>query len=92
MLVLDDIGTQKTGDWQQQELFRLINERSNAGKLIIFTSNMPPEKLNVDSRTVDRIQKMSIVLQMPEESIRLKKAQAEQNEFLRRIFPDEKQN
>ena len=92
MLVLDDIGTQKTGDWQQQELFRLINERSNAGKLINFTSNMPPEKLNVDSRTVDRIQKMSIVLQMPEESIRLKKAQAEQNEFLRRIFPDEKQN
>lgn len=92
MLVLDDIGTQKTGDWQQQELFRLINERLNAGKLIIFTSNMPPEKLNVDSRTVDRIQKMSIVLQMPEESIRLKKAQAEQNEFLRRIFPDEKQN
>ena len=63
MLVLDDIGTQKTGDWQQQELFRLINERLNAGKLIIFTSNMPPEKLNVDSRTVDRIQKMSIVLQ-----------------------------
>ena len=92
MLVLDDIGTQKTGDWQQQELFRLINERSNAGKLIIFTSNMLPEKLNVDSRTIDRIRKMSIVLQMPEESIRLKKAQAEQNEFLRRIFPDEKQN
>ena len=90
MLVLDDIGTQKTGDWQQQELFRLINERSNAGKLIIFTSNMLPEKLNVDSRTIDRIRKMSIVLQMPEESIRLKKAQAEQNEFLKRIFPDEK--
>ena len=92
LLVLDDLGTQKTGDWQQQELFRLINERSNAGKLIIFTSNMLPEKLNVDSRTIDRIRKMSIVLQMPEESIRLKKAQAEQNEFLRRIFPDEKQN
>lgn len=90
LLVLDDLGTQKTGDWQQQELFRLINERSNAGKLIIFTSNMPPEKLNVDSRTIDRIQKMSIVLQMPEESIRLKKARVEQNEFLRRIFPDEK--
>ena len=28
LLVLDDIGTQKTGDWQQQELFRLINECS----------------------------------------------------------------
>lgn len=90
LLTLDDLGVQKTGDWQQQELFRLINERSNAGRLIIFTSNMPPEKLNVDSRTIDRIQKMSIVLQMPEESIRLKKAQAEQDDFLKRIFSGEK--
>ncbi len=48
LLIFDDIGAQKSGEWQQQEVFRIINERLNAGKVIIFTSNMCPENLNSD--------------------------------------------
>jgi len=86
LLIFDDIGTQKSGEWQQQEVFRIINERLNAGKVIIFTSNMCPEDLNLDDRTIGRIMKKSIVLQMPEESIRNKEAKKEQDDFLRDIF------
>lgn len=83
LLVFDDIGSQKSGEWQEQELFRIVNERMNAWKITIFTSNVPPEKLNLGARTISRILKASIVLQMPEESIRLKEAQQEQQKFLK---------
>lgn len=86
LLIFDDIGAQKTGEWQAQEIFRIINERLNAGKVIIFTSNMCPEDLNLDDRTINRIMKKSVVLQMPEESIRGKEAKGEQDNFLRDIL------
>lgn len=86
LLIFDDIGAQKTGEWQSQETFRLVNERLNAGKITIFTSNVCPEDLNVDERTIDRILRKSIVLQMPEESIRGKQARDEQDSFLRDII------
>lgn len=86
LLICDDMGAQKSGEWQNQELFRLINERLNAGLITIFTSNMSPESLNVEQRTIDRIMKCSVVLQMPEESIRNKKAIQEQEDFLKAIL------
>ena len=86
LLVLDDIGAQKNGDWQEQEIFRLIDSRTAAGKITLFTSNMQPEDLNLNSRTVDRIRRCSIVLQMPEESIRRRKAEAEQERFLHEVL------
>lgn len=85
ILVLDDIGAQVDKDWQKQEMFRLINKRMEDGLITIYTSNMDASNLNVDERTKDRIIKTSIVLQMPEESIRRKKATIEQNGFLQRI-------
>lgn len=86
LLIFDDIGAQKSGEWQQQEVFRIINERLNAGKVIIFTSNLCPEDLNLDDRTINRIMKKSVVLQMPEESIRSREAKEEQDSFLRDIL------
>lgn len=86
LLVLDDIGAQKNGDWQEQEIFRLIDSRTAPGKITLFTSNMQPEDLNLNSRTVDRIRRCSIVLQMPEESIRRRKAEAEQERFLHEVL------
>lgn len=52
----------------------------------IYTSNMDANALNVDARTRDRIIKTSIVLQMPEENLRKKKAAAEQQSFLQMIL------
>ena len=47
---------------------------------------MSTDGLNVDARTRDRIVKTSVELQMPEESIRKKKAMGEQREFLAGII------
>ena len=84
--MLDDIGAQADKDWQRQELFRLINKRMEDGNITIYTSNMSTDGLNVDARTRDRIVKTSVELQMPEESIRKKKAMGEQREFLAGII------
>ena len=86
LLVLDDIGAQVDKDWQKQEMFRLINQRMSNGLVTMFTSNMSVENLNVDDRTKDRIIKSSVVVQMPEESIRRKKAKNEQDKFLENIL------
>lgn len=86
LLVFDDMGAQKNGDWQEQEVFHIVNERLNAGKVTIYTANMPPEELNVNDRTIDRLMKSCVVIQMPEESVRRKKAKAEQEDFLARML------
>lgn len=86
VLVLDDIGAQAGSKWQEQELFNLVNKRMEHGKITIYTSNMDANALNVDARTRDRIIKTSIVLQMPEENLRKKKAAAEQQSFLQMIL------
>jgi hypothetical protein len=85
LLVLDDIGAHMKGEWQQQELFRLINKRMEKGLITIYTSNSPIDGLNLDDRTKDRILKNTIAIHMPEESVRQTKAAAEQGEFLSRV-------
>lgn len=86
LLILDDLGAQISRDWQSQELFRLINKRMSEGLVTFYTSNMAPENLNLDDRIINRIVKSSIVIQLPEESIRLKKAKSEQEAFLKNIL------
>lgn len=86
LLVLDDIGAQQGKEWHQQEMFRLTNERMANGTVTIYTSNLCTDRLNVDERTKDRIVKSSIELEMPEESIRRKKAAQEQAAFLNRVL------
>ena len=86
LLILDDIGSQISRDWQSQELFRLINKRMSEGLVTFYTSNSAPEKLNLDDRIINRIIKSSITIQVPEESIRLKKARNEQAAFLKDII------
>lgn len=86
LLVMDDIGAQKDGEWQGQEMFRIINSRMENGMVTIYTSNIPPDKLSLSDRTKDRIIKMSVVIQMPEESIRRKRASSEQSRFLESVL------
>ncbi len=86
LLILDDLGTQISRDWQGQELFRLINKRMSEGLVTFYTSNIAPENLNLDDRIVNRIIKSCVVVQLPEESIRLQKARDEQEAFLKDII------
>ena len=86
LLVLDDLGTQKTDDWYEQELFRLIDERSSNGLATIITSNYKVEDLRMDERIKSRILRMSIVVHMPEISIRNQKAAEEQSDFIKEVL------
>lgn len=83
ILIMDDIGSQQSKEWQQQELFRIINKRLSEGNITFYTANMPPEKLNLEDRTIDRIIRSCVVVQMPEEGIRSRKAKEEQDRFLK---------
>ena len=85
-LILDDIGSQTSGEWQRQEMFRLIDERYRNKRPTFFTSNLPISGLNVDARTKDRIRGMVTEIQQPEESIRSKQAQQEQDEFVQLVL------
>ena len=86
LLVLDDIGTQIQSEWHSQELFRLIDYRTVNNLPTIITSNYKVEDLKIDERTKSRILKSSIVLHMPEVSVRNKMAAAEQGDFVNRIL------
>jgi len=54
ILVLDDIGVQKTSDWAYAILYMIINHRYNNYKTTIFTSNCSLEEL-ADQMQDDRI-------------------------------------
>ncbi len=41
LLVLDDLGSAKASEWTEEVTYRLINERYNACRPTIYTSNLP---------------------------------------------------
>jgi len=86
LLVLDDIGTQMNKEWVDTVLYRLINYRMSKKLVTIFTSNIEADKLKIDKRVTDRIIKMTVPLILPEVSIRVKKAQEENAEFIKEII------
>jgi len=77
LLILDDLGSERLKrddptemSWQEEQIDRLINERSAKKKPTIFTSNFPPSDLQYHDRLVSRIVRMSTVFQFPEIDIR----------------------
>lgn len=86
LLILDDIGNVKASDWSDSNLYRLLDTRMSKKRVTIFTSNVTMEKLNVDDRIQDRIFKMALPLEMPEESIRFQDAEKEHENFLKTIL------
>lgn len=82
VLILDDIGVQMSKEWVDTVLYRLINHRASNKLVTIFTSNITTEELKIDERIVQRIEKMTIPLPLPEVSVRKKLVERENNEFL----------
>jgi len=66
VLVLDDIGQEKSSQWVREQLFSLINDRWNNLRTTIFTSNFPPEHLTetISPAVCSRIKGESIVVQL----------------------------
>ena len=81
LLIVDDIGVEMKKEWIDTELFRLIDSRYNRKLVTIFTSNLPIEELKIDERIADRINARSIILRLPDVSIR-----GQQNERDKKMF------
>jgi DNA replication protein DnaC len=56
ILLMDDLGAEKTTDWTQERLFTLINHRYARRLPTVFSSNCMPDELEgrIQSRVMDR--------------------------------------
>ena len=86
LLILDDFGGERKGEWQDQELLYLIDYRINNGKPIIATAGCSMTDLKNDGRIVDRLGKICIPIHLPEISIRKQKASIENEAFMKKIL------
>jgi len=75
LLILDDIGAEKSSEWVQETLFVLINYRYECMLPTIFTSNCSLEELEekLGQRIVSRIIEMCRCIRMGGEDWRVKK-------------------
>lgn len=57
LLHIDDLGAEKRSDWVLEQLYALINERYEAQRSVIVTTNLPHEELEeqIGNRTVSRL-------------------------------------
>ena len=57
LLHIDDLGAEKRSDWVLEQLYALINERYEAQRSVLVTTNLPHEQLEeqIGSRTVSRL-------------------------------------
>lgn len=45
LLVLDDLGKEQPKDWVARTLFRIVNDRYNANRALVWTANADPEEV-----------------------------------------------
>ncbi len=86
VLILDDIGVEKLTGWSNEIIYQIINERLINKLVTIFTSNTHISQLKHDERIISRIKKMSIPIQMPEESIRDQLGEKENMELVKELL------
>lgn len=57
LLHLDDLGAEKSSDWVLEQLYALINERYEAERSVLITTNLPHDQLEeqIGGRTVSRL-------------------------------------
>lgn len=72
VLILDDIGVERQSSWVNETMYTILDWRLTQCKPTIFTSNHRPSELSYDERIIDRISRMTELVEMPEESIRKK--------------------
>lgn len=57
VMVLDDLGSERTTEWGSEQLYRLAHDRSHNDRPTIVTSNLSGQEIhaNYDRRTVERL-------------------------------------
>lgn len=86
VLVIDDIGVERSKDWIEERFYNILNGRMIQKRITIFTSNCAIEELRLDDRIVNRIQKMALPVAFPNESVRAALARQENSELLARLL------
>lgn len=73
-IVLDDLGTEKASDFEQQELFRLLEGRARQGKPIFMTSNLTLDELEkkYHARIVSRLKEHMVFIEVKNSDYRQK--------------------
>jgi DNA replication protein DnaC len=86
VLVIDDIGVEKTSPWVDEQFYGIIDARLISKKITIFTSNKKIEELCLDERVKSRIGKMALPLSFPNESIRGNLTRRENEDLLNKLL------
>lgn len=82
LLIIDDLGTEKNGDWSRTMIYNIIDSRSRSGLPLIITTNLKinPKEVNgvlteiYDKRTESRILGMTIPIKNSGKDIRIEEA------------------
>ena len=88
VLVIDDIGVEKSTEWVNEKFYSILNGRMIQKQVTIFTSNCEMENLLFDDRIINRIMKMALPVPFPDESVRAALAKAENRELYNRLLRD----
>lgn len=86
VLVIDDIGVEQPKGWVNERFYNIINGRMDEKRITIFTSNCRIEELKLDERITSRIEKMSMPIEFPAESIRRAAARKENSALMERLL------
>lgn len=83
LLVIDDLGAEKTSDWVQEMVFTIIDGRYRREKPILATSNIEPNYLidKIGKRAYDRILEMSQPIENKATSYRREIAKQRMSKF-----------
>jgi DNA replication protein DnaC len=75
LLIIDDIGAEKTSEWVRETFYMIVNNRHVACLPTFVTSNLHPKKLagKLDDRMVSRLLEDAIVLKLEGEDHRINK-------------------
>lgn len=62
LLILDDFGAQANTDWARDKLYQIIDDRYEAKRALIVTTNVLPRDERADERLLDRLAPGAIVI------------------------------
>lgn len=86
ILILDDIGTEKSSAWVKEIFFKILDTRMINKKITLVTSNLSIDELKHDERIKSRLRKMCIEVKMPEQDIRNKLGKSENEELINKLL------
>lgn len=86
VLVIDDVGVERSTPWVNEKFYSVINGRMEQNQVTLFTSNQKMEDLSFDDRLISRIIGMTLPVPFPEESVRTFLARTENRTLYKKLL------